>query len=68
MSTEEFWEGVEHQESLARKAKYEKNMKKSSQWKEKIKKFYEEESMHHHVGEYNRYLKKLHKESLTVPE
>ena len=62
VSTEEFWEHVEKQEEYSRQQRLAKNIAKTEKWRSKIKKFYAEESMHHHVGEYNRHMKKLYKE------
>lgn len=62
VSTEDFWEHVEKQEEYSRQQRLAKNIAKTEKWRSKIKKFYAEESMHHHVGEYNRHMKKLYKE------
>ena len=61
VSTEEFWDGIEAFEAYQVQQKRERNLRKideNKKWKENFLLT----SMHHHVGLYNRHMKKLQKE------
>lgn len=66
VSTEEYWENVQKTIEANKLRKRETNIRKIEESKTRIKQFYAEESMHHHVGLYNRHMKKLYKEQLTA--